>query len=87
MDEDHTTTTLPSPLQLSITVTASLYTTTAHCQQSTNLSNGPRIFKKVLRSLKLSVLNYIEKWRLLLLRVLLMNKMTTERLKRQKMAE
>jgi hypothetical protein len=45
MDEYHATTTLPPPLQLSITVTASLFITAAHCHQSTNFSNGARIFR------------------------------------------
>jgi hypothetical protein len=31
------------PLQLGITVTASLYITAANCRQSTNFANGPRI--------------------------------------------
>jgi hypothetical protein len=33
----------PPPLQLGITVTASLCITAAHCRQSTKFSNGPRI--------------------------------------------
>jgi hypothetical protein len=41
-NSDHATTTLPPPLQLRITVTASLCITAAHCSQSTNFSNGPR---------------------------------------------
>jgi hypothetical protein len=41
-DEDHaTTTTLPPPLQLGITVSASPCITAAHCRQFTNFSNGP----------------------------------------------
>jgi hypothetical protein len=39
-DEDHATTTVPPPLQLGITVTASLCVTAAHCRQSTNFANG-----------------------------------------------
>jgi hypothetical protein len=39
-DEDHATTTLPPPLQLGITVTASLCITAAQCRESTKFSNG-----------------------------------------------
>jgi hypothetical protein len=40
---NHTTTMLPPPLQLGVTVTASLCIIAAHCRQSTNFSNGSRI--------------------------------------------
>jgi hypothetical protein len=43
MDKDHATTTLPSPLQLGITATASLCIIAAQCRQSTNFSNDPCI--------------------------------------------
>jgi hypothetical protein len=36
---------LPPPLQLGITVTASLFITAAHCRQSTNFSNGPHTYR------------------------------------------
>jgi hypothetical protein len=39
---DHATITLPPPLKLGITVTASLCITAAHCRQSKNVSNGSR---------------------------------------------
>jgi hypothetical protein len=41
-DEDHTTTMFP-PLQLGITVTASLCIIAAYCRKSTHFSIGPRI--------------------------------------------
>jgi len=43
MAGDHTTTTLPPPLQFGIIVTTSIFITPAHCWQSTNFSNGPHI--------------------------------------------
>jgi hypothetical protein len=39
-DGDHTTTTLPPPLQLGITVTSSLCITAAHCLQYTNFATA-----------------------------------------------
>jgi hypothetical protein len=45
MDEDHATATSPPPVQLGITVTASLCITAVQFRQSTNFSNGRRIFQ------------------------------------------
>jgi hypothetical protein len=49
-DEDRATTTLHPPLQIVITVTASLCIIAAHCSQSTNFSNGPHILSCVLNA-------------------------------------
>jgi len=46
MDEDDTITTLPPPLQLGVTVTASLYITAAHSRQSTNSANDLTTFAR-----------------------------------------
>jgi hypothetical protein len=44
LHEDPSTFTLPPPLQVGITVTASLCIKAAHFLQSTNFSNGPCIY-------------------------------------------
>jgi hypothetical protein len=44
-DEDHATTTFHPPLQLGVTVTASLCIPLAHCRQSTNFANSPRMYR------------------------------------------
>jgi hypothetical protein len=43
---------LPPPLQLGITVTASLGISATHCRQSTNFSNSLRILSEAWRELK-----------------------------------
>jgi len=58
-DEDHTTTTLTPPLQLGITVTASVCITAAHCRQSTKFSNAPRTSQPCLFTDDISTVIFI----------------------------
>jgi hypothetical protein len=77
MDEDHATATLPPLLQLGITFTASLCITAAHCRQSANFSNGPRI-KRYFLQLFLKYSEYLPKYLSLNLQVKLYLPLSTK---------